>query len=131
MDVVIRHLVATSHLVGVQKEAQRVVVPASLGLAPAEVQWTEDLANITGFSLSPSEIQPKSGGSPQNSGQSNHFLLLSGLSGLSLDFAWTTNGIQSCPTNSDELPMDCPLSPLEMAGSDKSPSESIGQAVGV
>ena len=67
----------------------------------------------------------------QNSGQSNHFLLLSGLSGLSLDFAWTSSGIQSCPTDSDGLPMDCLLGPLEMAGSDKSPSESVGQAVGV
>ena len=62
---------------------------------------------------------------------SNHFLLLSGLSGLSLDFAWTSSGIQSCPMDSDGLPTDCPLSPSEMAGSDESPSESIGQVVGV
>ena len=73
--------------------------------SPAEVQWTEDLANITGFCLSPSEIQRKSSGSPaevqrtQNSGQSNHFLILGGLSGLSLDFGWTSSGIQSCPTD--------------------------------
>ena len=62
---------------------------------------------------------------------SNHFLLLSGLSGLSLDFAWTSSGIQSCPMDSDGLLMDCPLSPLEMAGLDESPLEAIGQAVGV
>ena len=75
------------------------------GGSPAEVQWTENLANITGFCLSPSDIQWKSGGSPaevqrtQNSGQSNHFLLLGGLSGLSLDFGWTSSGIQSCSTD--------------------------------
>ena len=92
---------------------------------------------MTGFCLSPAEIQQKSGGSPvevqrtQNSGQSNHFLLLSGLSGLSLDFGWTSSGIWSCPTDSDGLPTDCPLSPSEMAGSDESPTESVGQAVGV
>ena len=102
-----------------------------------DVQWTEDLANITGFCLSPSEIQRKSNGSPaevqwtQNSSQSNHFLLLGGLSGLWLDFGWTGSGIQSCPMDSDGLPMDCPLSPSEMTGSDESPSESVGQAVGV
>ena len=74
--------------------------------SPAEVQWTEDLANMTDFCPSPVEIQQKSGGrlvevqQTQISGHSNHFLLLSGLSGLSLDFAWTTSGIQSCPTDS-------------------------------
>ena len=57
----------------------------------------------------------------QNSGQSNHFLLLGGLSGLSPDFAWTSSRIQSCPTVSNRLPMDCPLSSSEMAGSDESP----------
>ena len=64
-------------------------------------------------SQSPVEVQWKSNG------------------GLSLDFAWTTSGIQSCPTDSDGLPMDCPLSPWELAGSDESPTESVGQAVGV
>ncbi|KIJ94670.1 hypothetical protein K443DRAFT_27066, partial [Laccaria amethystina LaAM-08-1] len=59
----------------------------------------------------------------QKSGQSNHFLHLSGLSGLPLDFAWTSSGIQSFPTDSDGIPTDCPLGPSEMAGSDESPTE--------
>ena len=33
--------------------------------------------------------------------------------------------------DSDGTLTDCPLDPLEMVGSDKSPSESIGKAVGV
>jgi len=33
--------------------------------------------------------------------------------------------------DSDGTPMDCLLDPLEMAGSDESPSESIGKSVGV
>ena len=82
--------------------------PSEVRWKSGRSQWTEDLANITSFCLSPWEIQWKSSGSPaevqrtQNSGQSNHFLLL-GLSGLSLDFGWTSSGIQSCPTDSDGL----------------------------
>ncbi|EDR07405.1 uncharacterized protein LACBIDRAFT_327881 [Laccaria bicolor S238N-H82] len=101
--------------------------------SPAEIQWTENLAIM----MVSASVHWKSDRSPaevqwtQNSGQSNHFLLLSSLSGLSLDFAWTSSGIQSCPTDSDGLPTDCPLGPSEMAGSDESLSESIGQAVGV
>jgi hypothetical protein len=33
--------------------------------------------------------------------------------------------------DSDGSPSDCPLDPSEIAGSDESPSESIGKAVGV
>ncbi|EDR06771.1 uncharacterized protein LACBIDRAFT_328502 [Laccaria bicolor S238N-H82] len=75
-------------------------------MVSASVRWKSD--------GSPADVQQT-----QNSGQSNHFLLLSSLSGLSLDFAWTCSGIQSCPTDSDGLPTDCPLSPSEMAGSDE------------
>ncbi|EDR00190.1 uncharacterized protein LACBIDRAFT_334437 [Laccaria bicolor S238N-H82] len=77
-------------------------------MVSASVRWKSD--------GSPADVQRT-----QNSGQSNHFLLLSSLSGLSLDFAWTCSRIQSCPTDSDGLLTDCPLSPSEMAGSDESP----------
>jgi hypothetical protein len=33
--------------------------------------------------------------------------------------------------DSNGSPLDCPLDPSEMAGSDESPSESVGKAVGV
>jgi hypothetical protein len=39
----------------------------------------------------------------QKSGQSNHFLHLNGLSGLSLDFAWTSSRIQSFPMDSNRI----------------------------
>ena len=98
-------MVGALSVVGARSLILVLEVHPKCGRSLAEVQWTEDLANITGFSLSPSEIQQKSSGSlaevqqSQNSAQSNHFLLLSGLSGLSLDFAWTSSGIQSCPTD--------------------------------
>jgi hypothetical protein len=97
-----------------------------LVISRPEVHRTKNLANMTGFCLCPLEFQWT-----QKSGQSNHFLHVSGLSGLSLDVAWTSSGIQSFPTDSDGILTDCPLGVSEMAGSDESPTESVGQTVGV
>ena len=48
-----------------------------------------------------------------------------------MDFHWTLAGLAAESSHVQRIPMDCLLSPLEMAGSDESPSESVGQAVGV
>ena len=108
--------------------------------SPLEVQQTGDLASITGFCLCPSEIRRKSGGSPADIQRTQNPAspTISCFRVAWADFhwtlpglGWTNSGIQPDPMDSDGLPMDCPLGPSEMAGSDESPSESVGKAVGV
>ena len=65
------------------------------------------------------------------SGQSNDFLLQSDFTGLSPDLDRTSSGLWSSPMDSVGSPTDCPVGPLELAGSSESPLESIGKEGGV
>jgi len=62
--------------------------------------------------------------------KSDDFLLQGDFTGLSPDLDWTSSRIWSSPTESVGSLTDCPLGPLELAGSGESPSESIGKGGG-
>ena len=95
-----------------------------------EVQQTGDLSYFFSSAFrttgSPMEVRQT-----LQSGQSDDFLLQGDFTGLSPDLDWTSSGIWSSPIDSVGSPMDCPLSPLELAGSGESPLESVGKEGGV
>ena len=65
------------------------------------------------------------------SSQSDDFLLQGDFTGLSPDLDRTSSGIWSSPMESVGSLTDCPLGPLELAGSSESPLESVGKGGGV